>query len=78
VTVLLDLEPKLGLERAAATGAPDRLERADLEFHRAVRAGFLALAEAEPERFLTIDATRPPLEIHEWILAAVTGSLEGM
>lgn len=78
VTVLLDLEPKLGLMRAAATGAPDRLERADLEFHRAVRAGFLALAESEPERFLTIDATRPPLEIHEWILAAVTGSLEGM
>ena len=66
VTVLLDLEPKLGLERA------------DLEFHRAVRTGFLALADAEPERFLTIDATRPALEIHEWILAAVTGSLEGM
>ena len=78
VTVLLDLEPKLGLERAASTGAPDRLERADLEFHRAVRQGFLELAASEPERFLTIDATRSSDEIHEWILAAITGSLEGM
>ncbi len=78
VTILLDLEPKLGLERAAATGAPDRLERADLEFHKAVRQGFLELAASEPERFLVIDATREQQQIHEWILAAVSGSLEGM
>ncbi len=78
VTVLLDLEPKLGLERAAQVGAPDRLEQADLSFHQKVRAGFLELAKAEPERFLVVDATQEAQAIHEQILAAVTGSLSVM
>ncbi len=78
VTVLLDLEPKLGLERAARVGTPDRLEQADLGFHQKVRAGFLELARAEPERFLVLDATQTADVIHEKILAAVTGSLSLM
>ncbi len=78
VTIVLDLEPKLGLERAARVGAPDRLELADLGFHRKVRAGFLELASLEPERFLVLDATQAPDVIHEQILAAVTGSLSAM
>ncbi len=51
LTVLLDLDPQLGLQRAAARGQPDRLERADLEFHQRVRRGFLEIAAAEPQRF---------------------------
>ena len=75
VTVLLDVDAELGLRRAAARGSADRLERADLGFHRRVRDGFLARAAAEPERFLVLDATLPEDELHETILAAVTGSL---
>lgn len=75
VTVLLDLEPRLGLRRAAAKGSLDRLERADLGFHQRVRRAFLRLAEAEPDRFLVVDATRPQDEIADAILAAITGSL---
>ena len=78
VTVLLDLEPKLGLQRAARVGAPDRLEQADLTFHQKVRHGFLTLASLEPERFLVVDATLEPMRIHEMILSAVTGSLSVM
>ncbi len=78
VTILLDLEPKLGLQRAARVGAPDRLEQADLAFHQKVRAGFLELAQFEPERFLVVDATQDPQVIHEHILSAVTGSLSAM
>ncbi|WP_189067977.1 dTMP kinase [Deinococcus radiotolerans] len=58
LTVLLDLDPAVGLDRAARRGQPDRLERADLDFHRRVRAGFLHLAEQTPARFLVLDATR--------------------
>ncbi|MCE5204243.1 MAG: dTMP kinase [Actinomycetia bacterium] len=48
-TIVLDIEPAVGI--AAATGtAADRLEREDIAFHERVRAGFLAIAEAEPER----------------------------
>ena len=75
LTVLLDLDPQLGLQRAAARGQPDRLERADLEFHQRVRRGFLAIAAAEPQRFLVLDATRPETELADAIWAAVSAAL---
>jgi dTMP kinase len=58
LTVLLDLDPVLGLQRAARVGAPDRIEAAGLAFHARVRQGFLALAGAEPDRFLLLDAAQ--------------------
>ncbi|WP_291428029.1 dTMP kinase [Deinococcus sp.] len=58
LTVLLDLDPAVGLERAARRGQPDRLEQADLNFHRRVRQAFLTLAASEPARFLILDATQ--------------------
>ncbi|WP_216328758.1 dTMP kinase [Deinococcus aestuarii] len=71
LTVLLDLDPAVGLARAASRGQPDRLERADLTFHTHVREGFLALAAREPGRFLVLDATRAPDVLEEDIWAAV-------
>lgn len=60
LTILLDLEPEEGERRrlAVRTGY-DRLEAEEADFHRRVRDGFLALAAAEPERFLVIDAAQP-------------------
>jgi dTMP kinase len=54
VTVLLDIDPAVGLARA--TGSPDRIEQESLAFHRAVRQGFLDLAAAEPARYLVVNA----------------------
>ncbi|MET4583666.1 dTMP kinase [Conyzicola nivalis] len=61
LTVLLDLPPEAGRERITATGSTtyDRLEEEKNEFHQRVRDSFLALAAAEPERFIVIDATLP-------------------
>ena len=56
LTVLLDLDPHIGLQRAKLRTAPDRLESASLAFHEAVRAGFLALAAEAPQRYAVIDA----------------------
>ena len=56
LTILLDLSPAAGLGRRARSA--DRLEAEPAEFHQRVRAGFLALADAEPERYLVLDATR--------------------
>lgn len=78
VTVLLDLEPSVGLARASSRGAKDRLELADLAFHERVRDGFLALASLEPERFLVVNATLGEQVIHEQILSAIAGSLLGI
>jgi dTMP kinase len=74
VTFLLDLDPEEGLSRLAATRgetAWDRIEREALEFHRRVRAAYLAAAEREPERFVVIDARRPPSEIESVIASRV-------
>lgn len=67
LTLLLDCPVELGLSRTAqrqsnagsARGREDRFEREKMEFHEKVRAGFLAIACAEPERFRVIDAARP-------------------
>ena len=57
LTVLLDLDPAAARSRLDADEKPfDRLEAEKGEFHSRVRDGFLALAAAEPERFVVLDA----------------------
>ena len=53
LTVLLDLEPSAGLTRFDER---DRIEGESLEFHQRVREEFLALAQADPEHYLVLDA----------------------
>lgn len=61
LTVLLDLDPAAARARLEAEDKPfDRLESEKAEFHERVRAAFLELAAAEPERFLVLDASLPP------------------
>jgi dTMP kinase len=71
LTILLDVPVEIGLARKA----PDdqtRFETAyDLAFHRRVRDGFLAMAVAEPGRFVVIDATAPADEVAGRIERAV-------
>jgi dTMP kinase len=61
LTILLDMDPIAGLHRRARSA--DRLEAEPADFHQRVRAGFLALAQAEPARYLVLDADRPAEEI---------------
>ncbi len=53
LTVLLDVDPELGLSRF---DVPDRLEAEPLDFHQRVRQSFLALAGEDPEHYLVVDA----------------------
>lgn len=59
LTLYLDLDTRLGLQRVAArgNGTLDRMERERVEFFESVRAGYLALAEREPERIVVLDAS---------------------
>ncbi len=61
LTILLDMDPLAGLNRR--TRSADRLEAEPAEFHLRVRSGFLALAAADPDRYLVLDAARAPAEI---------------
>jgi dTMP kinase len=69
LTILLDLAPAVGLQRRERSG--DRLEAEPTEFHERVRRGFLTLAEAEPDRYLVLDATRPSAELSREIQSRV-------
>lgn len=73
LTFMLDLPAEAGLRRAKARGiVADRFERLDLGFHARVRAGFLAIASAEPGRCVVLDAAEPA----EAVFAAMQAALE--
>lgn len=59
LTVLLDAPAEIGVQRAQARGEGDRMDNEALAFYERVRAGYLALAERYPARFVVIDAARP-------------------
>lgn len=75
LTVLLDLDPTVGLARL--TGEPDRLERAGDDFHARTRQAFLDRAAAHPGRWLVVDATRPVDEIAADVRSRVAPLLAG-
>ncbi|MGY1724579.1 dTMP kinase [Blastococcus sp. SYSU DS0533] len=78
LTVLLDLPPEVGLARARGRAAADRLESESLEFHQRVRRTFQELAEAEPDRYLVLDARRSPDELAAAIRVRVAELLSGL
>jgi len=76
LTVYLDLDAGAGLARRHSahqteTGELNRMDRQTLEFYRRVRQGYLAMAEAEPGRWRTIDATPPSAAVHDSVLDVV-------
>ncbi|RAI60431.1 dTMP kinase [Roseicella frigidaeris] len=75
LTLVLDIGPAEGLARAAARGETNRYEALDPDFHARVRAGFRAIAAAEPERCALVDATAAPEGVAAEILRLVRGRL---
>jgi len=71
LTLLFDLPVEIGLARRQAAGDVNRLDAAGLDFHRAVRRGYLELADDDPARWRIIDATRPLAEVRAETLAIV-------
>jgi len=76
ITVLLDLDVSIGRSRLDdARTRYDRLESEAADFHGRVRDAYLALAAAEPERFLVLDATLPVDELAALVRARVSAAL---
>ncbi|WP_336391121.1 dTMP kinase [Gallaecimonas xiamenensis] len=74
LTLYLDIDPKLGLERAKARGELDRIELEQLAFFERTRARYQALAQGD-DSIVTIDAGQPLEQVHQAIDAAL-GRLE--
>lgn len=76
LTIYLDVDVVEGLRRKFAASANgqgewNRMDRLDLEFHQRVRAGYLEMAQQEPERWLIVDASAPVNEINQVICRRV-------
>ena len=72
LTVVVDVPAQEGRRRRGEVH--DRLESEHDTFHEAIRAHYLAMAEGNPQRYLVVDGTQPPEDIH----AAVAGRLRAM
>jgi dTMP kinase len=79
LTLVLDVPVDVALERRAlriGDAAPDRFEAEDATFHGKLREAFLALAAAEPQRCVVIDASVPRMEVAKAIWDAVLAKLD--
>jgi dTMP kinase len=79
MTLILDIDPELGLQRAGVRrgeGTADRFEKETLEIHQRRRSAYLAIAAAEPERCNVIDASGPAEEVEKAIATAVFAALD--
>jgi dTMP kinase len=81
LTLILDVSVETGLARAGhrtdnSEGGEDRYERMGSDFHERVRAGFLDIAEAAPERCYVIDAEQDADAVSAQVFKAVSAHLK--
>ncbi|MEP3112988.1 dTMP kinase [Nisaea sp.] len=73
LTIILDLDPQIGLARTRVTdeaqrrGPEDRFERMEVAFHQRMRDGFREIAVGEPERVVLVDAAAETSRVSETI-----------
>ncbi len=75
LTIILDLDPAIGLGRARMRGKLDRIERETVDFHVRVRNCYLEIARREPGRCVLIDASQHPDAVRRALRAAVADKL---
>ena len=76
LTIILDIDPKIGLKRSfkkaeGMTNKETRIENQGLEWHERLRRGFLEIAKENPERCVVLDADKPVDVLHNEISALV-------
>ena len=75
LTILLDGDPALAERRTTGRGAKDRLEQEGDTFRTSLRQQFLILAEAEPERFVVVDADRTVDQVADDVIEAAVAAV---
>lgn len=76
LTLLLDAPAEIGMQRTSSRGDNDRMDNEELAFYKRVRAAYLELAAANPERFVVIDASRPLDDVQTDIAVAMAPYFE--
>ncbi|MER2063856.1 MAG: dTMP kinase [Alkalibacterium sp.] len=79
LTIYLDVDAEVGLNRIKdknSNRTQDRLELEEVAFHDEVKKGYLALIEAEPNRFVTVDASQSEDKVFEDVWQIVKKKLK--
>jgi len=76
ITLLLDIEPEIGLKRARARNGQrhedeGRFELEDMAFYTRIRNGYLDLAARDPGRIRVIPADRPIEDVHRDVMRSL-------
>lgn len=76
LTLLIDMDPERGLDRAMARGGPEaRFESFGVDLQKRMRAGFLDLAREWPDRIVVIDGNRDIAAVAADVRAVVKAHL---
>jgi dTMP kinase len=71
MTLILDIDPALGIKRSIASKEKNKFEDKDLAFHERVRVGFNDIAKNAVDRCITINAAADVSEIHSEIISQI-------
>ena len=66
LTVVVDISAQEGRRRRG--DVHDRLESEEDAFHESIRAHYLAMAQGNPQRYVVVDGTRPPEQVHDEVV----------
>jgi dTMP kinase len=75
LTVLLDVDVKIGIERKSKSEEWNRLDAFTLDFHQRVRDGYLEMCQQEPQRWLMVDARKEWQEVQEQLRGLIISRL---
>jgi len=70
LTLLLDIEPEIGLKRIKTRGATDRIEQEGLDFFKKITQSYRSKAQLNPEKYAIIDASKSINEVEKEIISA--------
>ena len=76
ITILLDIDVDEAYGRRDLRGKPDRLEQSGRDFFERTREGYLALAKADPTRFIVVDASQSISNVTQTIFSALKEKLQ--
>jgi dTMP kinase len=76
LTLYLDIDPAIGLERASKSRAKDRIEEEELSFHQAIRKAYHRLAKEAPKRIHLIDASQKKETVFKEAFATIEKKLK--
>jgi len=76
LTIILDLDPEIGLSRSQKRSDNNRYDKLDLSFHTRVRNAFIDIGKIANNRCFVIDAARAKSVIHSDIITIINDSLD--